>query len=177
MLLGALMFGATAANATVMEALTIEALVERSDVVAIVQVESVETRRTRGRLWRRVQALVHEPLAGVRPGARLVVTIPGGEDDDYIQYVPGAPDPLPGELAIVFLTAYGAGAYSVVGLYQGWLVVTHDPSDPTRQIVTQTVDAHLLGKQPTSNEQEPTGPTTRPFAPLLERVRRAVESR
>lgn len=177
--LSAMLFWSVPAFATVMEALDVEALVGRSEAVAIVQVETVETVRTRGRLMRHVRAVVHEGLTGSKAGDRLVVIVPGGEDEDFIQRVPGAPDPEAGQLAVVFLQRSGSGAFHVTGLSQGWLVITNDPDDPTRQIATRAVDAHLLKNNPASEEVEPhpTVPTTQPLVPLLDRVRRAVKSR
>lgn len=175
----AVMISALPAFATVMAALDVEALVGRSDVVAIVQVETVETVQRRGRLMRRVRALVHEGVVGSRGGERLLVIVPGGENEDYIQRVPGAPDPEEGQLVVVFLRRSGGDAFYVTGLSQGWFVVTNDPEDPTRQLVTQSVEAHLLEHGTGSGDLEPrpTGPTTQPLVPLLERVRRAVRSR
>lgn len=177
--LSAVMLGAPPAFATVMEALDVEALVKRSNVVAIAQVEAVDTVRTGGRLMRHVRLLVHESLHGSQAGPRLVAIIPGGEDEDFIQRVSGTPDPVSGQLAVVFLQRSGGDAFFVTGLAQGWLVITNDPADPTRKLVTRAVDAHLVGKGAASDELDPTvtEPTTVPLTPLLERVRRAVQAR
>lgn len=179
LLLLVLLLSAAPAFATTMLALDLDALVARSDVIAVVRVESVETVRTRGRMTRHVALVVEEGLSGVKAGDALTARVPGGEAGDLIQRVHGAPEPVVGGLAMVFLWRDGGGYLRAVGLSQGWLAITNDPDDPTRQLVKRSIEARLLAPDPNTGRLGPAPglPDTEPLLPLLDRVRRAVEAR
>ena len=166
------------AGATTLLEMDVEALVAHSDAVAVVRVVSVDTVQSRGRITRHVQLEVEEGLLGAKPGSSLVALVPGGETTEWIQHVPGAPEPKAGERALVFLEGSGGGFYRFTGLAQGWLPITHDPDDPDILRVKRSIEARLLQRDPQGglSPAEPP-PATEPLAPLLDRVRRAVELR
>lgn len=172
-----LLAGATA-SATTIVAMDVDALVMESDVVAVVRVGAVETVRSGGRLTRHVHLMVEEPLSGTSTGAALVALVPGGVAGDWGQRVVGAPDPQPGDRVLVFLQRAGGEYLRAVGLSQGWLTVTGDPDDPAA-LIRRSLDARLVARDPVTGalKDVPPPPATEPLRPLLERVRRAVESR
>lgn len=176
---GFILLASALASATTMLAMDVDALVSESDVIAVVRVESVETVRAGGRLTRHVHLTVEEALSGATAGMALVVLVPGGVAGDWGQRVVGAPEPQPGDKALVFLHRAGGGFHRAVGLAQGWLTITEDPNDPTRALVTRSIDARLVVKDPSTGELKdaPPPPATEPLLPLLDRVRRSVESR
>lgn len=167
------------ASATTLVAMDVDTLVAHSDAVAVVRVDSVDTVRSGGRLTRHVHLVVEEGLLGASAGEALVVLVPGGVAGDWGQRVVGAPEPQAGDRALVFLQRSGGGYFRAVGLSQGWLTITADPADPTRLQVTRSIEARLVEKDPATGSirDAPPPPAVEPLRPLLDRVRRSVESR
>jgi hypothetical protein len=113
-----------AAQATLVPALSLEDLVEQSEIIAHGRVTSSWAVWDNGHkyIWTHYRIEVLDPLRG-NPGASVVASEPGGSLDGVTMRISGAPDYAVGEEAIVFLyrtpigylraTGYGQGKYTV----------------------------------------------------------------
>jgi len=136
----------TPVDASLANALTIEDMVNQSDVIAIgscIETKSVWVDRA---LVTLATVSVGETLKGAQLGT-ITVELPGGIDANRAVPVamtyPGAPSIAPGENVFLFLTATGetAGSYNVAGFSQGkFSIVNNEDGEPmvTRDL-TKTI--------------------------------------
>jgi len=113
-----------AAQATLVPALSLEGLVDQSEIIVHGRVTSSWAAWDSGHkyIWTHYQIEVLDPVRG-NPGASVVASEPGGSLDGVTMRISGAPDYAVGEEAIVFLyrtpigylrdTGYGQGKYTV----------------------------------------------------------------
>jgi hypothetical protein len=113
-----------AAQATQVPALSVEALIDQSEIIAHGRVTSSWPAWDSGHkyIWTHYRIEVIDPIRG-NPGASVVVSEPGGSLDGVSMSISGAPGYAVGEEAIVFLyrtpigylraTGYGQGKYAV----------------------------------------------------------------
>ena len=113
-----------AAQATLVPALSLEGLVDQSEIIAHGRVISSWAAWDSGHkyIWTHYRIEVLDPIRS-NPGDSVVVSEPGGSLDGVTMRISGAPDYAVGEEAIVFLyrtpigylraTGYGQGKYTV----------------------------------------------------------------
>lgn len=113
-----------AAQATLVPALSLEGLVDQSEIIAHGRVTSSWPAWDSGHkyIWTHYRIDVLDPIRG-NPGESMVVSEPGGSLDGITMRISGAPEYALGEEAIVFLyrtpigylraTGYGQGKYTV----------------------------------------------------------------
>ncbi|HEU4769342.1 MAG TPA: hypothetical protein VFS77_18385 [Pyrinomonadaceae bacterium] len=120
------------ADATLAVALSLEDMVQQSDVIAIgscVDTQSVWVDNT---LVTLANVAVNETLKGNEGTANLTVALPGGVDANrkfpIAMSYPGAPKMTPGEEVFLFLTNSSevAGGYTVAGFSQGKFSIVKD---------------------------------------------------
>ena len=120
-------------DTTLAAALSLEDMVNNSDVIAIgncIEVKSVWVDRT---LVTLATVSVSESLKG-NATSTITVELPGGVDANRAVPIamtyPGAPNLTPGENAFLFLTATGevGGSYNVAGFSQGKFSIVTDES-------------------------------------------------
>lgn len=160
-----------------MRFLDVEALVDGSAVVALVEVERVDTVEGRARLTTFIDVRVTEGLRGAQPGATLRVRLPGGQTETVVGYVAGVPRPQVGERALVLLENAGGGYFVPTGLGQGWWTLVEGAAQ--ERLVRRAIDATLVVPDTDGGGwvAVPTPAEFELFAPLLERVRSRVFSR
>ena len=137
----------TPVDSTLASGLSIKAMTDQSDLIAIgtcVNTESVWVDRT---LVTLTTISVGETLKGAELGT-IRVAVPGGIDANrkfpIAMSYPGAPRISPGEDVFLFLTATGqtAGSYSVTGFSQGKFSIVKDENG--EQIVTRDLTKTTL---------------------------------
>lgn len=117
-------------QATTMIELSLEGMVEASQVIARVRVLDLDVVEGDGQLATLARCEVLEGFKGIEGGSRLSFWSPGGAKGDWLQKVPGAPDLSEGAEAVVFLENLGGGPLHLVGLEQGYLRVFEGPAGP-----------------------------------------------
>jgi hypothetical protein len=118
-------------DTTLALALSLEEMVDQSDVIAIGNCQETKSVWVDGTLVTLATVSVSETLKGAESGS-LTVVLPGGIDANRAVPVavsyPGAPRLTPGENAFLFLNAdvdYGLG-YNVAGFAQGKFSIVND---------------------------------------------------
>lgn len=119
-----------AADSTLAVALSLEDMVNQSDVIAIGNVLDTRSVWIDRSLVTIANVQVSESLKG-QPGDTLTVVLPGGVDANrkfpVAMTYPGAPRLSPGENTFLFLTADGdVGGYTVAGFAQGKFSIVND---------------------------------------------------
>jgi len=121
-----------AADTTLAMALSLEDMVQQSDVIAIgscLETQSVWVDNT---LVTLAKVAVNETLKGNEGTTDLTVALPGGVDANrkfpVAMSYPGAPKMTPGEDVFLFLTNSGevSGSYTVAGFSQGKFSIVKD---------------------------------------------------
>ena len=118
-------------DTTLAVALSLEDMVDQSDVIAIGSCQETKSAWVDGTLVTLATVSVNETLKGVEAGS-LTVVLPGGIDANRqvpvaVSY-PGAPRITPGEDVFLFLNSdvdYGLG-YNVAGFAQGKFSIVND---------------------------------------------------
>lgn len=137
-----------AASGSVARALSLGALVRASHAVVeatpldgFSRWEDVGKRR---RIVTYTRLRVDRPVRGAKAGDELLVRTLGGRVDDVGQVVHGEAVLVPGEAALLFLTADPAGTLAVTGLAQGHYPFRADPRGVRRLAPSPRV-AELAG--------------------------------
>ena len=158
------------ADSTLALALSLEDMVNQSDVIAIgncVETRSVWVDRA---LVTLATVTVSESLKG-NASSTITVELPGGIDANRAVPIamtyPGAPNLTPGENAFLFLTATGevAGSYNVAGFSQGKFSIVTD--EDGEQMVSRNLTKTALKS---NNGVRSGGSDLMPLANLKERV-------
>ncbi len=114
---------ATPAWATLVRAVTLPELVQRTTTIVHGTVQETHTawEDGRARLYTYVTVSPLEILKGNTPSGRTITFRQlGGRDGDRILYVPGTPHFSPKEEVLLFLTGNDAGGFpQVMGIFQG----------------------------------------------------------
>ena len=164
------------ADTTLAVALSLEEMVNQSDVIAIgncVETRSVWVDRT---LVTLATFSVTESLKGTATST-ITVELPGGIDANRSVPIavtwPGAPSLTPGENAFLFLTASGevAGSYNVAGFSQGKFSIVTD--EDGEQMVSRNLRNTSLKS---NNGVRRGGSDLMPLANLKERVKGLVNN-
>jgi hypothetical protein len=113
------------AQATLVPALSLEGLIDRSEIIAQGRVASSWPAWDGGHkyIWTHYRIDVLDPIRG-NPGASVVVSEPGGSLDGVSMSISGAPGYALGEEAIVFLYRTPIGYLRATGFGQGKYTVT-----------------------------------------------------
>jgi hypothetical protein len=119
-----------ATDSTLAMALTVEEMVQQSDVIAIGNCLDIRSVWMDRNLVTLATVAVSESLKGA-PGETLTVVLPGGVDANrkipVAMTYPGAPRLTPGENAFLFLTSDSeVGGYTVAGFAQGKFSIIND---------------------------------------------------
>ena len=137
-------------DTTLAVALSLEDMVDQSDVIAIGNVQETRSAWVDGTLVTMASVSVSETLKGAESG-NLTVVLPGGIDANRqvpvaVSY-PGAPRMTPGENVFLFLNSdvdYGLG-YNVAGFAQGkFSIVSDEDGDPvvSRDLTRMTLQSN-----------------------------------
>src|SRR4051794_18625079 len=124
------LLAALPAAATTMTPLDDAALVQRASVVAVVEVTSLQVKRSGGQLTTVAHLTISREIKGKHVGEEVLAFVPGGAEGEWVQRVEGAPELREGESAVVFLEAAGGGFYRFLGLEQGHLGIRADARAP-----------------------------------------------
>jgi len=123
--------GLQTADATLALALSLEDMVQQSDVIAIGSCTETQSVWVDNSLVTLAKVSVNETLKGTE-SSDLSVALPGGVDANrkfpIAMSYPGAPRMTPGEEVFLFLTSSGevAGSYTVAGFSQGKFSIVKD---------------------------------------------------
>src|SRR5437660_5781220 len=113
-----MIFGAAAASATTIVLPTDAQLIAKSPLIVEAQVLNTTAVDINGRIWTEVNLGVDRALKG-KIGAKITVRELGGQIDDRLTKVFGAPEYVAGENVLAFLTPTPRGDYQTVDLYVG----------------------------------------------------------
>ena len=122
-------------DASIVIPATLDELAGEADLIVHARVARVDTRQAPGTL--RVERVVALDVVRAwkgRPAGTVHVVLPGGTFGRYRTVVPGVPDVVEGEEAVLFLRASPAGVPQLVGLSQGLLRVRVDPATGERRV-------------------------------------------
>jgi len=159
-----------------MLALPTEELARQSEVIAVAEVQSLQTIRSGGRLTTRVTLGVISPVKGTESGATLEVNVPGGTEGEWAQRVEGAPVLTEGDRCVVFLEPAGGRMYHFTGLEQGKLALERDTTAPGGWIVRRHQTADLVERSPAGHlVPAPPPPETEPLGAYLDELHEIVE--
>ena len=149
---------------------TVDELAAEADVIVHARVVHVDARQAPGtlRVERVVTLAVMRALKG-SPAADLQLVLPGGSYGRYRTVVPGVPDVVEGEEAVLFLRPSPAGATRLVGFSQGVVRVRIDPVTGQRMVGAPIVP-EIAG--PVVRGAADRGP--QPLATLEARIARVV---
>jgi hypothetical protein len=114
-------------DASIVIPATIDELAGEADLIVHARVARIDTRQAPGTL--RVERIVTLDVVRAwkgRPAETVHVVLPGGTFGRYRTVVPGVPDVVEGEEAVLFLRDSPAGVPQLVGLSQGLLRVRVD---------------------------------------------------
>jgi hypothetical protein len=113
------------AQATLVPALSLEGLIDRSEIIAHGRVTRAWPAwdNSHKYIWTHYRIEVIDPIRG-NPGASMVVSEPGGSLDGVSMSISGAPGYALGEEAIVFLYRTPIGYWRATGFGQGKYTVT-----------------------------------------------------
>lgn len=152
LLLGALIFGAAPASASVVEALSLVELVKRSEQVVVATPGERMGRRSGNLIVTDVQLTIAEGLkGGAKPGDTLVVTLLGGVAEGVGLQVPGEAALPEGAQLVVFLRRTPQSKeLRVVGMAQGAMAIETSSGKPMVQppshdaaLMERGADGHL----------------------------------
>jgi hypothetical protein len=164
------------AHASLVEALDLAALVERSDEVVLARVVSAESRfNDRGRIVTDVTMQVEETQKGARaPGAMIVVRHLGGAVGDLGMRIAGEPTFTVGETVLLFgRRAVNLDVLRPVGMSQGALRI--EERDGERWVRSLPGDAALVhGKSGTLQRATAAVEQPRKLSDVLAEVRALV---
>jgi hypothetical protein len=135
------LFIASAGAVTVVP-LSFEQLVNESAAVVYGRVLDVRSQWTDDRRF--IESVVSiEVLRGMKGGAgeTIAFTVPGGQVGRYRNVIPGAPQFVPGELAVFFLTMQGPRLPVTTGLTQGIYRVQRDARSGDLLVIPPVLDA------------------------------------
>jgi len=126
-----LAFPAVPASASLVEALDLDALVQRADRVVVARAVRQEARYdARGRIVTEVELEVLEAMKGdAAVGDRFLLTVLGGAIGDLGMRVEGEPRLQDGARYVLFARRWGADAWRPVGMSQGVMRVSDDGRD------------------------------------------------
>jgi hypothetical protein len=158
-------------DTTLAVALSLEDMVDQSDVIAIGNCQSTKSAWVDGTLVTLATVSVSETLKGGESGS-LTVVMPGGVDSNRhvpvaVSY-PGAPRMTPGENVFLFLNSdvdYGLG-YNVAGFAQGkFSIVSDEDGEPvvSRDLTRMTLQGN--------NGMRRGGANATPLASFKDRVK------
>ena len=158
-------------DTTLAVALSLEDMVDQSDVIAIGNCQSTKSAWVDGTLVTLATVSVSETLKGAESGS-LTVVMPGGVDANRqvpvaVSY-PGAPRMTPGENVFLFLNSdvdYGLG-YNVAGFAQGkFSIVSDEDGEPvvSRDLTRMTLQGN--------NGMRRGGANATPLASFKDRVK------
>jgi hypothetical protein len=117
--LAAFVLLAIGANASTVERLSLDQLIELADVIVRGRVTDITAQSApRGRARTFTSLAVEKQFKGA-PQDTIIIEQPGGATDDIALAVPGLPKFSTGENVIVFLKRRRDGAFTVVGDRQG----------------------------------------------------------
>ena len=145
------------ADSTLALALSLEEMVQQSDVIAIGSCTETQSVWVDNSLVTLAKVSVNETLKGTE-STDLTVALPGGVDANrkfpVAMSYPGAPRMTPGEDVFLFLTSSGevAGSYTVAGFSQGkFSIVKDEDGEPMvsrdlRQMSLQTTNGVRRGQ-------------------------------
>lgn len=159
-----------AAQATLVPALSLVALIDQSEIIAHGRVASSWPAWDRGHkyIWTHYRIDVLDPIRG-NPGASIVVSEPGGSLDGVAMSISGVPDYAVGEEAIVFLYRTPIGYLRSTGYGQGKYTVT-----PHMRVHANLKGLELLNRDGSNSLSTLDGLT---IAEFKARVRDAIRSR
>ena len=158
-------------DTTLAVALSLEDMVDQSDVIAIGNCQSTKSAWVDGTLVTLATVSVSETLKGAESGS-LTIVMPGGVDANRqvpvaVSY-PGAPRMTPGENVFLFLNSdvdYGLG-YNVAGFAQGkFSIVSDEDGEPvvSRDLTRMTLQGN--------NGMRRGGANATPLASFKDRVK------
>ena len=149
---------------------TVDELAAEADVIVHARVVHVDARQAPGtlRVERVVTLAVMRALKG-SPAADLQLVLPGGAYGRYRTVVPGVPEVVEGEEAVLFLRPSPTGATRLVGFSQGVVRVRIDPVTGLRMVGAPVVP-EIAG--PVVRGAADRGP--QPLATLEARIARVV---
>jgi len=149
---------------------TVDELAAEADVIVHARVVHVDARQAPGtlRVERVVTLAVMRALKG-SPAADLQLVLPGGSYGRYRTVVPGVPEVVEGEEAVLFLRPSPTGATRLVGFSQGVVRVRIDPVTGLRMVGAPVVP-EIAG--PVVRGAADRGP--QPLATLEARIARVV---
>jgi hypothetical protein len=122
-------------DASIVIPATIDELAGEADLIVHARVARIDTRQAPGTL--RVERIVTLDVVRAwkgRPAETVHVVLPGGTFGRYRTVVPGVPDVVEGEEAVLFLRDSPAGVPQLVGLSQGLLRVRVDAATGQRVV-------------------------------------------
>lgn len=117
---------AVALQATTLEKLSVDAMVEKSTAIIRAKILSSDGELRNGSINTRYQVLVQEVWKGSTSLRQLELFVPGGLANGMRQSVPGAPVLESGEEYLLFLWAGASGRQQIIGLSQGLFNVVRE---------------------------------------------------
>lgn len=112
-------------QATTLERLSVEQMIEKSSAIVRARVIGHEGELRNGLISTRYVVEVQESWKGSASGV-IEVFVPGGVANGLRQTIPGAPVLETGDECVVFLWAGGSGRKQIIGLSQGLFNVVRD---------------------------------------------------
>jgi hypothetical protein len=157
-------------HASVVIPATLDELAGEAALIVHARIARVEARQAPGtlRVERVVTLDVVRALKG-SPGEALHLVLPGGTYGRYRTVVPGVPDLVPGEEAVLFLHPSPGGGTQLVGFSQGVLRIRIDPATGLR-MAAAPVTADIAG--PVVRGATDRGP--QPLSTIEARIARVV---
>jgi len=149
---------------TVVAPLSIQELVDLSDLTIHGTVLSLDTFRDERHIFTRLDVSVTESLFGETPSSVVSVELYGGVHEGLASFVIGAPTIRLGEEVVLFLKAKRPDVYYIVALAEGKFSVVRGGGEPAR------VERDLQGIR----YLDPEGPTIPPTLESLKAVLRAA---
>jgi hypothetical protein len=152
-----------------------EALVRRSDVVAVASVSRLEVVLGPDQSVSTLAKLqIHRPVRGCAEGDELVLQLPGGLFAGLQHAVAGSPSLRPGQVVLAFMERHGP-VVRLMGLSLGLYCIDGAPQQPWRAqrklnglVLVAEGDAGQKGQATTTRRPPPQGPV--PLDRLLDRL-------
>lgn len=158
------------ADATIVEPLSLQALVERSDAVVLGTVVAQRSTFRQGIIWTTSTVEVEQCVIGeCQRVAAVMVETPGGTVAGVSQRITGAAEVLRGEAYLFFLEEAVGPAYRPVALVQGVMAV-EEQDDGARVAVEAVGDVAVLGPDGRLVGHERRHPQRLPLAGLLSTI-------
>lgn len=161
--LGGLPLLASSAAASVVTAMSTEALVRASAAIVHAEVETVAVQVVAQEVETWVRLRVEENLKGAGKRGTLTLRLPGGISETLVSRVHGIPTFEVGERVVVFATPTRSGALTVTGLFQGKYRVVSEPGAADQVVPDRGEGAHVVGASPPADGE--------PLQAFLGRVR------